>query len=66
MGLPLEIFFHVEEEVALVRIGQVLKSSCRKIPEDVALQSIERLESVKGVRFVRQDFDPFATTWPDS
>ncbi|KZV60546.1 hypothetical protein PENSPDRAFT_659495 [Peniophora sp. CONT] len=61
MGSPLVIFFHVGEEVALVRNGSIEETSCRGkgLREDVVREFMERLEAVEEIKFVGKDFDPF-------
>ncbi|KZV64143.1 hypothetical protein PENSPDRAFT_656795 [Peniophora sp. CONT] len=58
---PLEaIYLHAAEEVALVKAGRIDETSCRHIHEDLVLQSVLRLEAIKGVQLVDKNVDVFS------
>ena len=60
-AIPLQaIYLRIAEEVALVRDGKILDTSCKDASEDVVSKSVSYLESVREVEIVSKDFEVFA------
>ncbi|VDC03015.1 unnamed protein product [Peniophora sp. CBMAI 1063] len=59
-GIPVQtIYLHIAEEEALIRKGRISGTRCRKLREDVVLESIRRLKAVPGVVIVSEEFNVF-------
>ena len=57
---PIAFYLYIREEIDLVREGKIGETSCAGIPEWRVLSAIDRLEAVKHVQIVREDFNFFA------
>ena len=57
-GIPLQaIYLRIAEEIALVRDGKISETSCKDVPQDVVLGSVNYLESIQGVVIVSKEFE---------
>ncbi|VDC02886.1 unnamed protein product [Peniophora sp. CBMAI 1063] len=54
------IYIHVAEEVALIKAGSIGQTSCKDLQEGTVLESVRRLEAVRGVELVTKSFDIFS------